>query len=196
MFSRCAVSRFSGTVNSKLVRFREKARLQGAGQRRPDAGFLFIGGIWQEIDGQQAARSGDPSVRSELDRLYPACLIECMPAALADHPRDAASTASIRTANKRLVGKDACIRDAHDRMEGHGNLHIKPIAVPAATAHGLDVRDPLRRQSPGTLIQNGRSGSPQTACVVPRRVAAPTGRYRRGRPCFSLSGLRARTAPP
>ena len=46
-----------------------KARLQGGGQRRPGAGFRFIDGIWQEIDGQQAARSGDPRIRSELDRL-------------------------------------------------------------------------------------------------------------------------------
>ena len=81
-----------------------KARLQGAGQPRPYAGFRSIDGIWQEIDGQQATLSGDPRVRSELGRLYPARLIECMPAALADHPRGVASTASIRAANKRFVG--------------------------------------------------------------------------------------------
>jgi hypothetical protein len=56
-----------GDLENDLLQ--RKARLQDAGPRRPDAGCRFIDGIWQEIDGQQAARSGDPRVRSGLDCL-------------------------------------------------------------------------------------------------------------------------------
>jgi hypothetical protein len=88
-------------VNSRMIGFSQKPDCRAPSSLGPMQAF---GGTWQEIDGQQAALSGDPRVRSELGRLYPARLIECMPAALADHPRGVASTASIRAANKRFVG--------------------------------------------------------------------------------------------
>ena len=135
-----------------------KAEAPRRRQGGADAGGRPVDRVGQEIDAQPA---GHTQPGGQLDGLDPAGLVEGVAVLVVDPGEHAGRPAAVGAAHQRLVGIQAAVTQVDDGLEGHAEIEIQGLTVPAGGAgregwlfaHAMRVRRGGREKR-----ENGETG--------------------------------------